>query len=194
MTLTGRSCLRSCLRVGLPGRWALSGLLCRVAMDLCRVAQLGHGGLCWSPLHPSHSYDSPLPSFSPPRPPAYPANRPEPLAAGIRPPSWGEGLSAPWPTVGFYARAQLGGLRQPSRRRAPRATPRTPQLPLPQCPRPLEPAHRATTVPTAAPYAQPAPAYSLPLCPPNARSSPPSLPPWSARRAPLYTHRPFLTL
>ena len=67
-----------------------------------------------------------LPPSPPPPAPRLPGKPPRASRRPGTPPSWGEGLSAPWPAVGFYARAQPRGLRQPRWRRAPRAAPRNP--------------------------------------------------------------------
>jgi hypothetical protein len=81
-----------------------------------------------------------VPPSLPPPAPRLPGKPPRASRRRDTPPSWGEGLSAPWPAVGFYARAQLRGLRQPRWRRAPRAAPRNPAAataPAPSAPRTL---------------------------------------------------------
>jgi hypothetical protein len=126
------------------------------------------------------------PSFPlPPPAPRLPGKPPRASRRPGTPPSWGEGLSAPWPAVGFYARAQPRGLRQPRWRRAPRAAPRNPTAATAPAP----------SAPGALPEPRWAPARRPGAASPDGRRSRTCLPQRVKPAAPLlHTHRPLLTL
>lgn len=151
----------------LPGRW------CDGVLGLDRLQ-----------LPPSPCWSVP-PSLSPPPAPRLPGKPPRASRRPGTPPSWGEGLSAPWPAVGFYARAQPRGLRQPRWRRAPRAAPRNPTAATAPAP----------SAPGALPEPRWAPARRPGAASPDGRRSRTCLPQRVKPAAPLlHTHRPLLTL